>query len=84
RSNKKWIEVLTFNEKGEPQFGGRFFNYPANDVTKPAQPAFRFCLEFKKDAGARMNYDSRYDEIIFDHLSSESAEETAKHTLVPY
>jgi hypothetical protein len=84
RSSKKWIEVLTFNENNEPQFGGRFFNYPANDKTKPPQPAYRFCLEFKKDGGARMNYDSRYDEIIFDHLSSESSEDNGKHNLVPY
>lgn len=84
RSNKKWIEVLTFTDKGDPQFGGRFFNYPSNDPTKPPQPAFRFCLEFKKDAGVRMNYDPKYDEIIFDHLISESTDETAKHTLVQY
>lgn len=83
RSNKKWIEVLTFDNEGKPQFGGRFI-YPANDATKPPQGAARFCLEFKKDAGARMNYDTRYDVIVFDHLTSESDDIKSKHTLIPY
>jgi len=83
RSNKKWIEVLTFDNEGKPQFGGKFI-YPSNDATKPPQGATRFCLEFKKDAGARMNYDSRYDAIVFDHLTSESDDIKSKHTLIPY
>ncbi|MBS1638601.1 MAG: hypothetical protein JST94_03290 [Bacteroidetes bacterium] len=83
RSTKKWIEVLSFDNEGKPQFGGKFV-YPSSDATKPPQGAARFCLEFKKDAGARMNYDARYDAIIFDHLTSESDDIKSKHTLVPY
>jgi hypothetical protein len=83
RSTKKWIEVLTFDENNKPQFGGRFFNYP-NDDSKPAQPAYRFCLEFKKEANAKLNYDPELDMITFAHLISESGETSAKHTLVPY
>jgi len=83
RSDKKWIEVLTFDAAGTPQFGGRFFSYP-NDDTKPPQPAFRFCLEYKKDAGVRMNYDPKYDMIIFDHLINESPDNNNKYTLIPY
>src|SRR5882724_1190605 len=26
-SNKKWMEVLTFNEDGQPQFGGNYFSF---------------------------------------------------------
>lgn len=83
RSTRKWAEVLTFDEKNQPRFGGRFFNYP-NDEIKPAQPAYRFCLEFKKEANAKLNYDPELDMITFAHLISESGENSAKYTLVPY
>lgn len=83
RSTKKWVEVLTFDEKNQPLFGGRFFNYPNDDI-KPPQPAYRFCLEFKKDANGKLNYDPELDMITFAHLVSETGENSAKHTLVPY
>ncbi len=83
RSTKKWIEVLTFDENNQPLFGGRYFNYP-NDEIKPPQPAYRFCLEFKKEANAKLNYDPELDMITFAHLISESGENSAKYTLVPY
>lgn len=82
-SNKKWIDILTFDERGIPEFGGRLFNYP-NDEIKPKQPVYRFCLEFKKDGGARMNYDERYDAIIFDHLTSDGNDPKNRSTLIPY
>ncbi len=82
RSTRKWIEVLTFDEKGQPQFGGRYFSYP-NDGIKAPQPAFRFLLEYKKDGGARINYDPEMDMIIFDHLISESKDPSKKFTLIP-
>ncbi len=80
-STKKWIEVLTF-KNDQPVFGGRFFDYK-EDSLKPAQPAYRFCLEFKKDAKARMVYDPAFDMIIFDHLISETNEQNKKFTLIP-
>ena len=82
RSNKKWIEVLTFNNDGKPQFGGRFFQYQKDSI-KPAQPAFRFEIEYKKEAKARLNYDEEAEMIIFDHLISESNETQNKYTLIP-
>jgi hypothetical protein len=81
-TSKKWIEVLTFDNTGQPQFGGRFFQY-ANDEIKPQQPAFRFCLEYKKEGRARMNYDPEMDAIIFDHLISEDKKPAKRETLVP-
>ncbi|MDE3236801.1 MAG: hypothetical protein KGO81_12670 [Bacteroidota bacterium] len=82
RSNKKWIDILTFDTDGTPHFGGRYFSY-RNEYNKPPQPAFRFCLEYKKDASARMNYDPKYDMIIFDRLVSESADNDNKYNLIP-
>ncbi len=83
RSTKKWADVLTFDENNKPLFGGRFFNYPNDDV-KPPQPAYRFCLEFKKEANAKLNYDPDLDMITFAHLISETGENSSKYTLVPY
>jgi hypothetical protein len=83
RSTKKWIEVLTFDSNKKPVFGGRYFSYP-NDPFKPAQPAYRFCLEFKKEANAKLNYDPELNQIIFAKLVSETGEVSKKHTLVPY
>jgi hypothetical protein len=83
RSTKKWIEVLHFDLEGKPLFGGKFFNYP-NDINKPKQPVSRFCLEFKKQANAKLNYDTKLDRIVFVKLISESNEPNKKHTLVPY
>ncbi len=82
RSTKKWMEVLTFDEQSRPIFGGRYFNYPNDDI-KPPQPAFRFCLEFKKEANAKLNYDQDLDMITFAHLTSENGDPSSKHTLVP-
>lgn len=82
KSNKKWIEVLTFDSKGEPIFGGRYFQYPKDEI-KPPQPAFRFCLEYKEDGKARINYDEEMDAIVFDHLMSEDKDASRKETLVP-
>ncbi|RXK86233.1 hypothetical protein [Filimonas effusa] len=81
-TTKKWIDVLTFNSNGQPQFGGPYFAYK-NDSIKPAQPAFRFCLEYKKDTRARLNYDQDMDMILFDHLVSESSNQSKKYTLIP-
>ena len=81
-STRKWIEVLTFDQSGTPQFGGRYFTYQ-NDSLKPPQPAFRFSLEYKKDARARMNYDPEMDIIIFDHLISENNDQSKKFSLIP-
>ena len=83
RTNKKWIDILTFDETGKPQFGRNCFIYP-NDGIKPPQPCYRFCLEFRKDAGVTLKYDSKLDEIIFDHLISENNDPATKSTLIPY
>ncbi len=83
KTTKKWMEVLTFDNTGKPLFGGRYFDYPPDSI-KPPQPAYRFCLEFKKQAGAKFNYDPEIDRIIFAHLVSENGEIKEKQSLIPY
>jgi len=80
-SNKKWIEVLTFDQKNEPVFGGAYFSFEKDSVKKPTQ--FRYCLEYKKEARAVLKYDDETKLIIVDHLISETDEPENKWTYVP-
>ncbi|RYD73953.1 MAG: hypothetical protein EOP53_19190, partial [Sphingobacteriales bacterium] len=79
RSNKKVIEVLSFNN-GEPIFGARHFSIP-NGFGYKGNMA-RFIMEFKKDASPRLTYDNDLDMIVFEHLISESNQPNKKWTLV--
>lgn len=82
KSTRKWIDVLTFNEVGQPKFGGPFFAMQQSKLNTPATFA-RFCLEYKKLGKARLNFDPEMDMIIFDHLISEENTPEKKNTLVP-
>jgi outer membrane lipoprotein-sorting protein len=79
RSSRKIIEVMHFMNE-EPTFGGRYFSFEEDSVFKSAQS--RFILEYKKEAGPRLNYDKELDMIIVEHLVSESNEPHKKWTLV--
>ncbi len=81
QSNMKWIEVLTFNEKKEPVFGGQYFSY-ANDSI-PKKTRYRFSTEFKKNARVLVNYIPDLQMILVDHLISESEQPELPWTLVP-
>jgi hypothetical protein len=79
RSSRKIIEVLTF-KNDEPIFGGSYFSGEKADGFSKWQS--RYIMEYKKEAGPRMNYDKDMDMIIVEHLVSESAEPKKKWTLV--
>jgi hypothetical protein len=81
RSNKKWIEVLTFDSRNMPVFGGKYFTYEKDSVKKPAQ--HRVSLEYKKEASTLVNYEPDLEIILVDHLISESDEPELPWTLVP-
>jgi hypothetical protein len=80
RSNKKWIEVMTFNEKNQPVFGAPF-TFESDSAKRPAQS--RHFIEYKKEASTFVNYDPELKMIIVDHLISESDEPDKAYTLVP-
>lgn len=82
RTTRKWMEILSFNEHGEPRFGGNFTIPPDSGNVKPTIVK-RYLMEYKKDASAKLNYDPEEDVIIMDHLVSESNEPQKKFTLVP-
>jgi len=81
QSSMKWIEVLSFNEKNEPVFGGPFFSFEKDSVPKP--PKYRLGLEFKKGARVLVNYIEDLGMILVDHLISESDQPELAWTYVP-
>jgi hypothetical protein len=80
-SSKKWIEVLTFNNKNEPVFGGPYFTYEKDSI--PQKPRYRLSLEYKKNARVLMNYIPDLDVILMDHLVSETEEPDNIWSYVP-
>lgn len=82
-SNRKWMEVLTFDpQTGEPVFGGPYFMVQSDSARKPV-PANRFHIEYKKEASTTFNYSREKDMVIFDHLISESDEPHRPETYIP-
>ncbi len=81
RSSKKWIEVLTFDEKNRPLFGGDFFSFEEDSTIKETQ--HRFGFEYKKEASTFANFVPELNVILFDHLISETAEQENAWTFVP-
>ena len=82
RSTKKWMDILTFNNQGQPQFGGNYFSFDRRDsLWTPGWQ--RFNIEYKKEGKARLMYDEEKDLILFDHLVSESNEPDKKYSYIP-
>lgn len=81
RTTKKWIEVLTFNDKGQPVFGGPLFTFEKDSPKKP--PLHRFHIEYKKEASTLVNYVPDEGLILVDHLISETDEDDKPYTFIP-
>jgi hypothetical protein len=81
RTNKKWIEVLTFDDNNMPVFGGRYFSFAKDSAKRPDQ--FRYFIEYKKQASATVDYDPDLKMILIDHLISETDEPDLPQTFVP-
>jgi hypothetical protein len=81
RTNKKWIEVLTFDDNNMPLFGGHYFSFVKDSVKRPDQ--FRYFIEYKKEASATVDYDPDLKMILVDHLISETDEPDLPQTFVP-
>lgn len=80
-SSIKRIEVMTFDSKGQPQFGGPYFSYEKDTPQKGFQ--YRYQIEFKKGAHILANYMPDMDMILIDHLVSENNDPEHKWTYVP-
>ena len=75
-SNKKWIEVLTFNDAQQPIFGGPYIQHATRGTIN------RIGLEYKKDSKIKVSYDEEQNMIIYDHLSSETGFVNQRDTYV--
>jgi hypothetical protein len=80
RSSKKWIDVLTFDNRNLPVFGG---NFSFENDTAKRSPQKRFYIEYKKEASTLVNYAPEMNMILVDHLISESQEDDKPYTLIP-
>ena len=82
RTNKKWVDVLSFDAQNNPVFGAQqFFTFEKDSVKRKSQ--FRYAIEYKKEASTTLNYDEEMQMIIVDHLVSETAEPEYAWTFVP-
>lgn len=81
RSNKKWIEVMTFDERNQPLFGGPLFTFERDSVKRPALN--RFSIEYKKEARTLVNFVEDEGMILVDHLISETDEPDKPYTFIP-
>jgi hypothetical protein len=80
-SNKKWMEVLSFDANGQPVFGGPVISFKDDTLKRPVQA--RFNIEYKKEAKTTFNYDPNLDLIVYDHLISETGEPNNKSSYIP-
>lgn len=69
--NRKYIEVLWFDDNGKPKFG-----YPLFEIGKAKSPS-RVIFDYKKDASFSLNKEMEKDLIYYDHLVSLSGAEDA-------
>ena len=82
RTNKKWVDVLTFTAQGQPVFGGQpYFSFAKDSVKR--KPQHRFAIEYKKEASTTMNWDEDMNMIVVDHLISEENDPEQPWTFVP-
>ncbi len=81
RTDRKWAEVLWFDDAGMPKFGGQFFNVSDMDKKKPF--VSRYMMEYKKMGNAKLGYDPEASIIYFDHLSGEGDDSSSTFTFVP-
>ncbi|HET7899436.1 MAG TPA: hypothetical protein VFL47_17235 [Flavisolibacter sp.] len=82
RTNKKWIDVLTFDSQNNPVFGAQPYFTFDNDSTR-RRPQYRFGIEYKKEASTTVNYNQDENLILVDHLISETNEPEYPWTFVP-
>ncbi|HLK28490.1 MAG TPA: hypothetical protein VKT28_07910 [Puia sp.] len=80
-STRKWMEILTFDNEGNPVFGGPYISFREDSVHKPTR--LRFNIEYKKEASTTFNYNPEMDMIVFDDLISESDQPALKDTYIP-
>jgi hypothetical protein len=83
KTDKKWIDVLSFDVEGRPQFGAPIFSFAKDTGKLKTMRPYRYGIEYKKDARVRMNFDEELNLVVYDHLDSEENEPNNKATFIP-
>ncbi len=67
---RKVIEVLSFDENGEPVFGAPVIQYPHQSRNQePVMKTYhRFVINYSAEASISLNYNEDLEMVIFDHL----------------
>ncbi len=63
-AHRKWLEVLTFDDKQVPSFGATVFDFEAESKSKIK----RMVLEYAAEINIKLNYDPVEGIIMYDHL----------------
>lgn len=69
---RKMIDFLTFDEKGNPQFGAPLLHYSYEDTafrSKSKDTLHRMFMSYKWNAQTTLNFDPELEMIVFDHLA---------------
>ncbi len=64
---RKFVDVLTFDEQGQPHFGAPVFVSEGEGPVGP-RTKNRIFLEYSAEASVKLNYDETLGKIIFDNL----------------
>lgn len=62
-SNKKVMEIFSFNKQGKPRFGAPIIQMENGKILN------RFILEFSKEASASLNWNPDEKKIVYDHIA---------------
>jgi hypothetical protein len=79
KSERKVVDVLQFNNKGEATFGAPMFQSMTSKTPKICN---RFIAEYQKDSHISMNWSNEENMIIYDHLESTIGDNAKRYSFV--
>lgn len=71
-TRRKVLDILTFDDKGNPRFGAPLFYIQLQDDSthyKKTDTLKRFFIEYKYNASTVFNYNPQLDMIVWDHVA---------------
>ncbi len=79
---RKLIEVLSFDEDGDPVFGSPVIEYVKrrNNIPPQTLTYHRFILQYSSKTSINLNYNEYEEKVLFDHLVSMAS----GHPDIPY
>ena len=78
-SHRKWIDVLHFDDNGNPIFGAQVFDFESENKSKIK----RFVLEYAAEINIKLNYNEEEKLIMYDHLIPMKSRYADEEVFVP-